>query len=170
MTILYLVRHGVAEDAADGQPDAERELTDKGRKKFRKAAKGLVRVSGKRGVAHILTSPLVRARQTAEILAAVIDKHGGKVDVAVLPGLGDKPDLEEVVDAARGVKRSDDEEVGVAAVGHEPTLSDWIGDLCFQKRGAVALEKGGVAAIRLSGTGLKGELLWLAGPELLREV
>lgn len=170
MTILYLVRHAIAEDAAPGTKDVDRALTDKGRRKFRKAARGLIHAVGKKGLVRILTSPLLRARQTAEILAAALLKRGGEADLAITPALGDRPDLEALLKAVRLVQNVAGREPGVAAVGHDPTLSEWIGELCFQKHGNVQMEKGGVAAIRLHESAAKGELLWLLPPQLLREV
>ena len=69
---LYLIRHGVAEERGDAWPDdAKRPLTEDGMSRLRKAARGLARL----GVAFdvVLTSPLVRARQTAEIVAGGLD-------------------------------------------------------------------------------------------------
>ena len=71
---LYFVRHGLAEERGEAWPeDTKRPLTDEGIARFRKAEKGLSRV----GVAVdvVLTSPLVRARQTAEILATGLDRQ-----------------------------------------------------------------------------------------------
>src|SRR5258706_7668086 len=66
---LYLVRHGVAEERGDAWPDdAKRPLTDEGISRMRKVTRGLAELGVSLDL--ILTSPLVRARQTAEILAA----------------------------------------------------------------------------------------------------
>ena len=70
---LYLVRHGLAEERGEKWPDdTKRPLTEEGIVRMRKAARGLARL----GVAVdvVLTSPLVRARQTADIVAAGIDQ------------------------------------------------------------------------------------------------
>src|ERR671929_2162184 len=81
---LYLVRHGIAVEGGDGIPDDFRVLSDKGRRRFQKTA----RTFGKRGreLDLILTSPLVRAVQTAEILAGAT-AHG---EVGVLEELDPK--------------------------------------------------------------------------------
>jgi len=70
--ILYLVRHGIATDRTDPQspPDSERPLTAKGVQKSRQAALGLAETGAKPDV--ILTSPYVRAAQTAEIFAEAL--------------------------------------------------------------------------------------------------
>ena len=70
MIRVFLVRHGIAADAAPGQPDESRPLTAKGRRRFRRTARAFARL-GER-VDKLITSPLVRAVQTAEILARAL--------------------------------------------------------------------------------------------------
>jgi hypothetical protein len=72
MTELYLIRHGIAEEQGEAWPDdAKRPLTQEGAAKLRKAVRALARLGVSLDV--ILTSPLVRTRQTAEIVAAGFD-------------------------------------------------------------------------------------------------
>src|SRR5436309_9518738 len=69
---LYLIRHGLAEERGDAWPDdSKRPLTEEGMSRLRKQARGLARLGVTIDV--MLTSPLVRARQTAEIIAAELD-------------------------------------------------------------------------------------------------
>src|SRR5436309_4247704 len=69
---LYLVRHGVAEQRGEAWPDdSKRPLTEQGISRLRKSARGLARIGV--GFDVILTSPLVRARQTAEVVAGALD-------------------------------------------------------------------------------------------------
>ena len=78
---LYLVRHGLAEERGDAWPDdTKRPLTDEGISRMRKGARGLARLG--LSVEVVLTSPLVRARQTAEILAAALDPRPSLVKTA----------------------------------------------------------------------------------------
>src|SRR5437763_13741841 len=71
---IYLVRHGVAEERGDAWPDdAKRPLSEDGMARLKKAARGLDRLGVSIDV--ILTSPLVRTRQTAEIVAAELDSR-----------------------------------------------------------------------------------------------
>ena len=71
---LYLIRHAIAEERGDSWPDdAKRPLTDDGTAKMRKAARGLARIGVRFDV--ILTSPFVRTRQTAEIVATAFDER-----------------------------------------------------------------------------------------------
>ena len=135
---LYVVRHGIAEDGGEGMPDASRALTDKGRRRFQKTA----RAFGKRGnrLDLILTSPLVRAVQTAEILAGAAD-HG---EVAVLEELDPSIDVESLRTAV--AKRAGKSE-SVAIVGHEPQLSSLLAALSGVSQGDLDLKKGSIVRV-----------------------
>ncbi len=111
MIRLYLVRHGAAEDAAAGAPDALRALSLKARRRFHKTAR-----SFGRKLDLIFTSPLVRAVQTAEILAGEV-KHGA---LSVLQELAPEQSPEAVLKA---VSKRAGKAGSVALVGHEPQLS-----------------------------------------------
>lgn len=109
---LYLIRHAeaVSEDVAGC--DADRWLSPRGRE----AARGLARLLREQGVAldAIVSSPLPRAVQTAELVAAGLDYLGPiAVDAALAPGCHPRP----VVD------RLHDHGAAVAVVGHEPTIA-----------------------------------------------
>jgi len=112
---ILLIRHGQAVDEAPGLGDAGRWLTAKGRKVTRKVARWVAK-SDKRRPATIWTSPLVRAVQTAEILAAEVGYKGElRCSVQLSPG-HDPGDL---------IKQLGSEafEGPLALVGHEPSLS-----------------------------------------------
>src|SRR5215510_7865710 len=83
---LYLIRHAIAEERGDAWPDdAKRPLSDEGTSRMRKAARGLERLGVSLDV--VLTSPLVRTRQTAEIVAAAMPERPAIVNVdALAPG------------------------------------------------------------------------------------
>src|SRR5262245_56535456 len=83
---LYLIRHGIAEERSDAWPDdAKRPLTDQGMSRMRKAARGLERLGVSFDV--VLTSPLVRARQTAEIVASAFSPKPQLVTIdSLAPG------------------------------------------------------------------------------------
>src|SRR4030095_15722922 len=83
---LYLIRHGLAEERGDAWPDdAKRPLTEEGMSRLRKIARGLTRLGV--SIDTVLTSPLVRPRQTAEIIAGGLDSHPTVVNVESLaPG------------------------------------------------------------------------------------
>ena len=135
---ILLVRHGHAVDDAPGLGDAGRWLSARGRKTTRRVARWLAE-SKKRRPALIWTSPLVRATQTAEILAAYADYKGEIRALAELSPGRDPGDLRKLLGEER--------ELGLLAlVGHEPSLSTLakalVGDLGYGE-----LRKSGVLAI-----------------------
>jgi len=157
--LLYLVRHGKAVAAPD---DAERPLTADGVDEMRRIARRL----GKLGVRFgaVLTSPLVRARETAEVLVEVgiadtVDECAG-----LAPGGTLEQVLGEVVrHCGRGAER-------VALVGHEPTLSEWAARLAGARSFALELKKGGIIGLELPDRPPfegRATLFWLTSPKLL---
>jgi phosphohistidine phosphatase len=141
---IYLVRHGIAEDGGEGMRDDSRALTDKGRRRFQKTARAFGKLGRKLDL--IFTSPLVRAVQTAEILAGET-RHG---QVAVLEELAPKFDADAVREA---VAKRAEKNGTVALVGHEPQLSLVLAalsgvpqsDLDFKKGAIVRIDVGSVA-------------------------
>jgi phosphohistidine phosphatase len=115
MLHILLIRHGQAVDEAPGLGDAGRWLTPKGRKVTRKVARWLAG-SIKRRPATLWTSPLVRAVQTAEIVAA---RTGFKGEVRAVAQLGPGHDPGELLK----ILASETIEGPLALVGHEPSLS-----------------------------------------------
>ena len=114
MIRVYLVRHGIAADPVPEVPDESRPLTAKGRRRFRRAARVFAQL-GER-VDHLFTSPLVRAVQTAEILARGLKED----EIAVLEELRPGSPVSTVLAAA--AKSAKDGE-GLALVGHDPQMS-----------------------------------------------
>jgi phosphohistidine phosphatase len=135
---LYVVRHGIAEDGGEGMPDSSRALTDKGRRRFQKTARAFGRRGGR--IDLILTSPLVRAVQTAEILAGAADHR----EVGVLEELDPRFGVESVRSAV--AKRAGKSEA-VAIVGHEPQLSSLLAALSGVSQGDLDLKKGAIVRI-----------------------
>jgi phosphohistidine phosphatase len=122
---LYIMRHGPAEDVAASGRDADRALTPQGRERVRAVAKALAEED--EAPHAILTSPLVRALQTAEIVAAAtkLAERGGVVEThrEIAPG-GDAYDLVREISEARRKR--------VMIVGHEPDLSALVARLVGQ--------------------------------------
>ena len=157
---LLLVRHGIAEDQGARFPaDFDRPLTSDGR------ARMVVEGAALRGLwlpDAIITSPLVRARQTAEILARACGIDG----ISVSDSLAER-DFDDVFAAVTklGVRR-------VAAVGHEPLLSMTLSIALTGSPGTVrsTFKKGAAALIGFDGDAKAGEgwLEWLLQPAALR--
>lgn len=150
---VYLVRHADAVDRTGALPDAFRHLTERGRRAFRETSARL----GRDGIrlSRILTSPLLRAVQTADILAEHTGFAGEVIPAPQLQPGFDVDGMNEILDAFPG----DD---GVALVGHEPDLGRVVSVLLSLPRG-YAMPKGAVAALVVPETGnrLRGTLEWL---------
>jgi phosphohistidine phosphatase len=135
---LYVVRHGIAEDGGEGTPDASRALTDKGRRRFQKTARAFAKRAGRLDL--VLTSPLVRAVQTAEILASEDDPR----EVGVLEELDPRFDVESLRGAiAKRVGKAE----SIAIVGHEPQLSSLLSALSGVPQGDLDLKKGSIVRV-----------------------
>lgn len=164
---LYIIRHAIAVDevTSDAASDSERPLTDKGRKKMRQIAKALRHLGVEFDL--ILSSPYVRARETAEILADVFKKKNKIVFSAHLIPEGNP----ELVIGEINEKHSVD---SLAIVGHEPHLSALIGLLTSEgSKIEITLKKGGVchlSADDLHHQDHRATLEWLLTPRILMEV
>jgi phosphohistidine phosphatase len=160
MTRIYLLRHGIAvPHGTPGVPEDERTLTPKGERRVGQVARGLRRLGVEPG--RVLTSPLPRARRTAEIVAAELDLEDRVEDADVLrPG---NP-AEAIRDWLHTLGEAD-----VMLVGHNPNLTDLLGVLLGMPPGKFPFElkKGGVAALRSDPDGAI-RLRWAATPGLIR--
>ncbi|HZX94485.1 MAG TPA: phosphohistidine phosphatase SixA [Myxococcales bacterium] len=114
MIRVYLVRHGIAAEPSAGTPDDSRPLTAMGRRRFRRASRAFARRN--EPLTHLFTSPLVRAVQTAEILARSLRRD----EVGILEELRSGAPAEAVVSALS--KRAKDGEA-IALVGHDPQMT-----------------------------------------------
>lgn len=162
MNQLYLFRHGIAVDHGDpGFADDDRPLTPEGEKRVKQVAKGFLELDLE--VDRVLSSPLPRARKTAEIVAEVL-------------GISDRLELVDVLRAGASAATIRDwigtrPEDRIMLVGHNPALSDLISLLIAAGPGAAPFElrKAGIAA--LSGTIHSPMTLdWLTRPRLLRKL
>ena len=137
--------------------DAERPLTEEGKERMARSAAVLARLDLRLDV--ILTSPLARARQTADIVAEALDAKGKLFDENRL-GVGFNRDLlAEILRDHAGAE-------ALMLVGHEPSFSKTISAIIGG--GRIVCKKGGLACVNLGDqTSLNGELLWLIPPGLL---
>jgi phosphohistidine phosphatase len=156
---LYIMRHGDAVDPVTGghARDADRPLTDEGREETVAAAGGLARL----GLALdlLLTSPLVRARQTAEAVAAVLAIARGP---ELCPDLAPGGDLPAVLAALGGSRRA-------MVIGHMPGLGQLVGLTVWGEEAIIVpFRTAGVARVDWGGPPRPGEgdLRWLLTPRL----
>ena len=160
---LYLIRHGVAAERGDNYPDdTKRPLTNEGVQKLRKEARALVALDI--GFDVILTSPLVRTRQTAEVIAAVFRNQPPIVNMASLaPGSSHNSIIEELSKHHRRHR--------IALVGHEPGIGELAGRLLGVRR-PLEFKKGAVCRIDVAAlppTG-PGQLRWFITPRIMRKI
>jgi phosphohistidine phosphatase len=160
---LYIVRHAIAAERGDEWPDDDkRPLTEKGIVRFKDGLAGLARLDVT--LDEIFTSPLVRAKQTADLLAAGVP---GKATVKLLPALSPGASPDEVLGhLARAAKRR-----RIALVGHEPGLGELVAYLLGAKR-PPEFRKGGVCRIDLQSLTEEraGSLIWFVTPKMLRQI
>ena len=161
---LYLVRHAIAEERGEAWPDDEkRPLTRDGAGRMQRIARGLRAIDAQVDV--ILTSPLVRAAQTAKILTDGLEGHPEAIQFPALTP-GQKPARVASALAAHRKTRA------IALVGHEPGL----GELAAWLVGAgqpLAFKKGGVCRIDFDSwppAAGSGTLVWFVTPKLLRQM
>jgi phosphohistidine phosphatase len=160
---VLVLRHAEAEEPAeaarDGRDEAHRELTKDGRRKMHEGARGL-----KELVEHIdllVTSPLTRAIQTADIVAEVFPDAKRLTHPGLAPGIHHAT-LSQWLMRHKGV---------VALVGHEPDLSQWIGYMVSgESRSLVLMKKGGACRLDMPETAVAGEarIAWHMGLKQLR--
>ena len=166
---LLVIRHAIAEDkeafATSGRSDDQRPLTEAGRSKMRRGAEGL-RLTCPR-VAVLASSPLVRARETAEIVAPAFRITRVEIVEALRP---DRP-FEELTDWLQGGAAPNGEDMTVAVVGHEPHLSGlvtWL--MTGSSESRIALKKGGACLLEFDQAPAAGAaiLRWALTPSQLR--
>ncbi|MCX7818337.1 MAG: phosphohistidine phosphatase SixA [Kiritimatiellae bacterium] len=162
MRIVFM-RHGIAVDGAAAASDELRPLTEEGRERVRKVARGLRTLDCRPRI--IVSSPLVRARETAEIVAELL---APKVEVQELDSLRPGGNFAEFMS---WVEQQDAEEI--LAVGHMPDIAEFaqrcltgrvLFSMTFKKAAACLIEFDGEPAAG------RGCLEWLIQPGALRQL
>ena len=143
---LYFLRHGEADWPDWEKSDDERPLTKRGKKEMHEVAKFLKRVKADPDL--IVTSPLPRASQTAEVAAEHLEVKC-REDKLLAPGFG-RHELERIL------KKHPSESLMI--VGHEPDFSQTIEQLTGA---SLKLSKAGIALVELDRSWRNGRLLWL---------
>lgn len=161
-TEVYFIRHGLAGEFGSYPNDAERPLTDEGKKKTRQIAKQLAKLGLEFDL--VLTSHLVRAKQTAELLLeAGLSQHLVEADYLATG---------EIQPWLTWLTTWQPTQAGaLALVGHEPGLSHWAEILVWGKAiGGIRLKKAGVIGLALPEAGSpvgQSTLFWLTPPKFL---
>lgn len=161
---LYLIRHGIAQDATNEIADEERSLTKEGRQKTEKIAHRLSQL----GLAFdvIATSPLIRARQTSEILFSAgltkqIEECKHLAPTGHIYGW--------LVDWL--VPKNYPPSSTIALVGHQPDLGNWAESLVWgEAKQNIVLKKAGIIGLKMPDKGLplgKSQMFWLTPPKFL---
>ena len=161
---LYIVRHGIAVDRESPKcpPDPERFLTEEGVEKTEQVARGVAETGAVPDL--MLSSPYVRAIQTAEVFAAVLEFPKQKIRKTdlLLPGA-------ESLQLFRELSKDKDLS-SVFVFGHAPHVDDLLATSLGSRHHLTSLKKAGVALVELKRlVPPSGELIWLATPKLLRK-
>jgi phosphohistidine phosphatase len=150
---LWLLRHGEAVPH-ESKPDSERELTARGERQAVAAGEALARLGLELDACY--TSPLVRARETAELACK---------ELSVKPEERDALGKEFDLDTVRELLAAHGDGARVLVVGHNPSFEQVVLDLTGAR---IDFKKGGVAAVRVSGS--RGELIALLRPRELESL
>ena len=167
--ILYIIRHAIAAQAGNNgneEDDSLRQLTDEGRKKMHKIARGLKELE--LDIDLILTSPYLRATQTAKILAKKFDVPKDKVISTEHLAPTGYPD--RLIDY---INTNYSEVENLALVGHEPYVGDLISMLISgDPSNSITLKKGGICRLSLERLqyGRCAALDWMLSPAQLVEI
>lgn len=161
---IYIVRHGIAIDREDPKcpPDPDRYLTEEGIEKTKQVAKGIAALGATADL--LMSSPYVRAMQTAEIFAAVLEYPKEKIRRTdlLLPGSEASIFYREL--------SKDKHSSTVFCFGHAPQLDDLIATGVGSKHPITSLKKAAVALLELKRVSPpSGQLVWLATPKMLRK-
>jgi phosphohistidine phosphatase len=160
---LYLIRHGAAAERGDDYPDdSKRPLTSQGIARLRKEAKALDTLGVE--LAHIIASPLLRTKQTADVLA---EHMKGQPSVSTSDALAPAGTPAAVLqELAKHMRKG-----RVALVGHEPNLGELAARL-IGARTPLEFKKGGICRIDFEVFPPKGtgQLRWFVTPKMLRHL
>jgi phosphohistidine phosphatase len=138
---IYFIRHGIAADPSEYEHDRDRPLTDKGREKTARIAQKIRQIGAK--FDFILTSPLVRAKQTAQILLEVGLSNLVEEFIPLSPGGNIQEFLQTWTELDYGKT-----EGAIALVGHQPDLTDWAEQLIWGEIGEkLILKKAGIIGL-----------------------
>lgn len=159
---LYLIRHGIATERGIDTKDEERSLSSQGRQKTWKVAERLQALGLRFDL--ILASPLVRARQTAEILRDSGLSSHLEESTYLAPG-------GNIYAWLRHIEQWHQEPKSMAIIGHQPDLGQWAEILIWgEARDKLVLKKAGIIGLMLPFTVEpvgRSYMFWLTPPKFL---
>jgi phosphohistidine phosphatase len=150
---LYFLRHGEADWPDWNKPDDDRPLTERGKKEMKKVAAFLGRLD--LSLDRVITSPLPRAKQTAEVVAKQFELELQE-DELLEPGFG-SAELKQLLKKYPGES--------IMVVGHEPDFTETISALTGA---SLKLSKAGLALVDADPAATRGRLLWLFPPKIAK--
>ena len=161
---LFIFRHAIAEDrdvfARTGKEDELRPLIPRGRRRMQKICRGLSRLN--LSPEYIVSSELVRAKETAEIIQSVL---GGKIQInsSMNPGGDSQRLFKSLAELSAST---------IAVVGHEPDLSYLVSELTSSSdQEILRFKKGGVCALEfLPGSITRAKISWFLGPRQILDL
>jgi phosphohistidine phosphatase len=156
---IYLLRHGIAEDAGPGRPDSERALTSEGRDKLRRVLKRARLAQAEPSV--ILSSPYRRALETADVAADVLGYKGKVVRTrALVPEASPSEAWDEI--------RSRHGEASILLASHEPLMSSMVAFLLNSPALHVDMKKAALVRVdcEIFGPEPRAMLKWMMTPSL----
>lgn len=153
---LYLIRHAKAIERSKSMPDEWRCLTEQGRIEFKKTRSMIAKQDIKPHL--IITSPLVRAVQTAELLADKLKQ----INIVITNGnLLPNADIYQLISYLKKLKASK----SIMLIGHEPLLGALVSELLCQPDAGITLKKGACIALNVHfGKKNKAKFLWYLAP------
>lgn len=155
MKYIILFRHAKAHSIKDYKHDSDRELTEKGKESLINSSKTLTKLFHSFESIEFVSSPFVRAKQTAEMLAKFVDKEVEKTFSSIANG-----DYERFV---KDIRKTQSE--ALVVVGHQPYLSEFAYQIA---NASIPFEQASCACIELSSKGNK--LIWMLNNESLQSL
>jgi len=132
---IYLIRHSDSEKSSSSKKDFDRELTEEGKEKIKTAAEGWKHLVKSFDI--IVSSPLMRAVQTAKIVAEVFEY---KKDIIIDKRISGGRKTDDLIELANSLSGEE-----IAFVGHEPDFSNHVSNLISSSGAFVDFKKGAIA-------------------------
>lgn len=161
--ILYLVRHGIAEDVSESGRDSDRRLTDEGTRRTVMVAKGVNRLG--LDLDRIVSSPYIRARQTAEIFAQICEFDDEILyDTRLVPF--------SRFDAVCDLIQENSDAYSMMFAGHQPSMGEIISGLVGDSRLEIEVKKASITCVDIYRMKPRptGTLLWSMPPRVIESL